>query len=132
MKKLQYLLLCTLLLLMTACEKDTEPSNFAPGLSTGAVSEVYRMGATLSGSVRKSEGTVVKDFGILYSELQSMVEYTEVKATTADPVSFSVSVQGLEPGKDYYYCSYASSGYSIAKGEIKSFRTVTKISIIFK
>lgn len=123
MKKLQYLLLCTLLLLMTACEKDTEPSNFAPGLSTGAVSEVYRMGATLSGSVRKSEGTVVKDFGILYSELQSMVEYTEVKATTADPVSFSVSVQGLEPGKDYYYCSYASSGYSIAKGEIKSFRT---------
>ena len=99
MKKLQYLLLCTLLLLMTACEKDTEPSNFAPGLSTGAVSEVYRMGATLSGSVRKSEGTVVKDFGILYSELQSMVEYTEVKATTADPVSFSVSVQGLEPGK---------------------------------
>ena len=32
MKKLQYLLLCTLLLLMTACEKDTEPSNFAPGL----------------------------------------------------------------------------------------------------
>ena len=123
MKKLQYLLLCTLLLLMTACEKDTEPSNFAPGLSTGAVSEVYRMGATLSGGVRKSEGTVVKDFGILYSELQSMVEYTEVKATTADPVSFSVSVQGLEPGKDYYYCSYASSGYSIAKGEIKFFRT---------
>ncbi|MBS6238421.1 MAG: hypothetical protein KH897_08630 [Bacteroides sp.] len=131
MKKLQYLLLCTLLLLMTACEKDTEPSNFAPGLSTGAVSDIYRVGATLSGGVQKSEGTLIKDCGILYSELQSMAEYTEVKVDIGEASSFSVPLQGLSPGKTYYYCAYASSGYSIAKGEVKSFATTESNAPVF-
>lgn len=94
MKKLQYLLLCTLLLLMTACEKDTEPSNFAPGLSTGAVSDIYRVGATLSGGVQKSEGTLIKDCGILYSELQSMAEYTEVKVDIGEASSLVFLCKG--------------------------------------
>lgn len=131
MKKLQYILLCTLLLLVAACEKDTEPSNFAPGLSTGAVSDVYRVGATLSGSVQKSEGTLVKDCGILYSELQSLAEYTEVKVDVGEASSFSVSLQGLSPGKTYYYCTYASSGYSIAKGEVKNFTTTESNTPVF-
>lgn len=131
MKKLQYLLLCTLLLLMTACEKDTEPSNFAPGLSTGAVSDIYRVGATLSGGVQKSEGTLIKDCGILYSELASMAEYTEVKVDIGEAASFSVPLQGLSPGKTYYYCAYASSGYSIAKGEVKSFATTESNAPVF-
>lgn len=131
MKKLQYTLLCSLLLLMAACEKDTEPSNFAPGLSTGAVSDIYRVGATLSGGVQKSEGTLIKDCGILYSELQSMAEYTEVKVDIGEAASFSVPLQGLSPGKTYYYCAYASSGYSIAKGEVKSFVTTESNAPVF-
>lgn len=123
MKKITHLIICSLLLVMAACEKDTEPANFAPKLATGEATNIYRTGATLSGSMEKAEGVVVKEYGVLYSTLQSMAEYTEVKVGTDNEGKFSVQLQALEPGKTYYYCSYANSGYSIAKGETKSFTT---------
>ena len=79
MKKITHLIICSLLLVMAACEKDTEPANFAPKLATGEATNIYRTGATLSGSMEKAEGVVVKEYGVLYSTLQSMAEYTEVK-----------------------------------------------------
>ena len=109
MKRIEYILLCSLLVLWTACEKDTLPMNFSPALKTGEATEIYRMGATLSGSIQKSEGVVVKDCGILLSELQSMAEYTELKVTASDVTLLSVQVKDLQPGKTYYYCTYASS-----------------------
>ena len=130
MKKLQYILLCTLLLFVAACEKDTLPMNFSPALTTGAASDIYRVGATLSGSIQKSDGVVVKDCGILISELQSMAEYTEIKTASTEN-TFNVSVQNLEPGKKYYYCAYAGSGYSIARGEIKEFTTTDSNAPVF-
>lgn len=130
MKRLQYLLLCSLLLLAAACEKDTLPMNFSPALTTGDVSDIFRVGATLSGSIQKSDGVVVKDCGILISELQSMAEYTEIKTTSTDN-SFNVLAQNLQPGKKYYYCAYASSGYSIARGDIKEFTTTDSNAPVF-
>lgn len=131
MKKITHLIICSLLLVMAACEKDTEPANFAPKLATGEATNIYRTGATLSGSMEKAEGVVVKEYGILYSTLQSMAEYTEVKVGTDNEGKFSVQLQALEPGKTYYYCSYANSGYSIAKGETKSFTTVESKTPVF-
>lgn len=64
MNRLKQIIGCILLLLLAGCEKDTEPTNFAPKLSTGEVSEIYRVGATLSGSVQKSEGILIKECGI--------------------------------------------------------------------
>ena len=93
MKRIEYILLCSLLVLWTACEKDTLPMNFSPALKTGEATEIYRMGATLSGSIQKSEGVVVKDCGILLSELQSMAEYTELKVTASDVTLLSVQVK---------------------------------------
>ena len=87
-----------LLLSLTGCEKDTEPSNFAPALTTGGASDIYRVGATLSGSINRSEATVVQEYGILLSELKSMAEYNELKATDGNN-SFSLQVQNLQPGK---------------------------------
>ena len=131
MKKITHLIICSLLLVMAACEKDTEPANFAPKLATGEATNIYRTGATLSGSMEKAEGVVVKEYGVLYSTLQSMAEYTEVKVGTDNEGKFSVQLQALEPGKTYYYCSYANSGYSIAKGETKSFTTVESKTPVF-
>lgn len=131
MKRIEYILLCSLLVLWTACEKDTLPMNFSPALKTGEATEIYRMGATLSGSIQKSEGVVVKDCGILLSELQSMAEYTELKVTASDVTLLSVQVKDLQPGKTYYYCTYASSGYSMARGEIKTFTTTESNAPVF-
>ena len=52
MKKIQYLLLCSLMLLLASCEEDTVATNFAPSVSTGNASDIYRKGAVLSGSIR--------------------------------------------------------------------------------
>ena len=119
-----------LLLSLTGCEKDTEPSNFAPALTTGGASDIYRVGATLSGSINRSEATVVQEYGILLSELKSMAEYNELKATDGNN-SFSLQVQNLQPGKTYYYCAYAYSGYSHARGEVKEFTTTESNAPVF-
>jgi hypothetical protein len=116
---------------MAACEKDTEPANFAPKLATGEATNIYRTGATLSGSMEKAEGVVVKEYGILYSTLQSMAEYTEMKVDEKSGNNFAVQLQGLESDKTYYYCAYAHSGYSIAKGEIRSFTTGASNTPVF-
>ena len=82
MKRIGYLLiLCSLFFVMSGCEKDTEPVNFAPKLTTGKVDGIFRTGATLFGEMVKPEGVVVKEYGILYSTLQSMAEY---ETKTAD------------------------------------------------
>lgn len=131
MKRIGYILLYSLWVLLAACEKDTLPMNFSPTLTTGEATDIYRMGATLSGSIQRSGNVIVKDCGILLSELQSMAEYTELKAGDSESASLSVQVKDLQPGKTYYYCAYAGSGYSIARGEIKKFTTTESNAPVF-
>ena len=116
---------------MSGCEKDTEPVNFAPKLTTGKVDGIFRTGATLFGEMVKPEGVVVKEYGILYSTLQSMAEYETKTADNDNNGKFSAQLVDLEAGKTYYYCAYASSGYSIARGEVKSFVTVASEVPVF-
>ncbi len=130
MKKLSYILLCGLMLILSACEKDTESANFAPVVTTGSASNIYRMGATLSGSITLTETNTAKEYGILFSELESMAEYDEYPVKDGS-TSYSVLIQNLEPGETYYYCAYASSGYSIAKSQIKSFTTTQSNAPVF-
>ena len=130
MKRIQTILLSMILLGFTACDKDSEPTNFAPALSTGNATDIYRMGATLSGGISKDETTVVKEYGILLSELKSMAEYNELKVADGSN-SFSISVENLQPGKTYYYCTYAFSGYSYARGEVKEFATTESNAPVF-
>ena len=131
MVRIKYMLICSLMVLLAACEKDTEPTNFAPGLTTGNVTDIYRKGATLSGSIHFSSASTVQSYGILFSELQSMAECTEhpVKDGSHD---FSINMQNLTPNTTYYYCAYASSGFSLAKGDVKSFTTTESNAPVFE
>lgn len=131
MKKITHLIIYALLVVLAGCEKDTEPKNFAPRLTTGEATGIYRKGATLSGNIEKAEGIVVKEYGFLYSTLQGMAEYTKVKIGNNGGSDFTAGLQNLEAGKTYYYCSYAYGGYSTAKGEIKSFTTVNSSEPVF-
>lgn len=115
MRKITHLIICSLLLVMAGCEKDTEPANFAPKLTTGEVSGIFRTGATLSGEINQPDGVVVKEYGILYSTLQSMAEYEKIVAETVNDGKFSAQLTELEAGKTYYYCAYASSGIALQK-----------------
>lgn len=130
MKKIKYLLLCSLALLLAACDEDTEATNFAPQVTTGDATGIYRKGVVLSGSIQATGTTNAKSYGILFSELESMAEYTEHPVADAKS-SFSIQLSNLTPGTTYYYCAYAYSSYSIAKGQVKSFTTTESNAPIF-
>lgn len=130
MKRLSYILLSGLMLILSACEKDTESTNFAPVVTTGTASNIYRMGATLSGSITLTETNTAQSYGILLSSFESMAEATEYPVKDGSS-NYNVLVQGLESGETYYYCAYASSGYSTAKSQIKSFTTTQSNAPVF-
>lgn len=73
-KQIQYLLLGALVMLSAAC-KEEEPLVVAPTAITGDASDIYRLGATLSGSIQNPHNASVKEVGIHFSELESMAEY---------------------------------------------------------
>ncbi|MCM1421190.1 MAG: fibronectin type III domain-containing protein, partial [Bacteroides sp.] len=129
MKRL--ILLCSILVAMVACEKDTEPSNFAPELSTYDAVNIYRKGAAINGSIRNAAGSKVVECGIMYSTFPGMSDYQTQTVESSTEGDFVVTLNGLTSGQKYYYCAYASSGYSIAKGEIKEFYTPENTGPIF-
>lgn len=122
MKRIQYLLLGALVMLSAAC-KEEEPLVIAPTAITGEASDIYRLGATLSGNIQNPNNASVKEVGIQFSELESMAEYKAYRSEHSVGNTYSVSIGSLTPGKSYYYRAYASSGASMVKGEIKSFTT---------
>ena len=122
---------CLLLVVTTACEKDTLASIFAPEVTTGTATDIYRKGATLSGSIQLSEGMVAERYGILFSTLSGMEECEELEITDGS-TDFSIPVQNLVPGKTYYFCSFVHSGYSIHRGEVRDFTTTRSNAPIFE
>lgn len=130
MKNVFYILLYSLMLLVTACEKDTMPEIFAPNVTTGTATDIYRKGATLSGSIDNVETVMLDRYGILFSELKSMVEYDEFLVATGEK-EFDFLVQDLKPNTTYYFCAFAHSGYSMVKGEIRSFTTSESNAPVF-
>ena len=128
MNKLKYIIGGMLLLLAAGCEKDTEPTNFAPKLSTGEASVITRTSAVISGTIQK-QSSVVKEFGFIYSKSSSLSdnEATHIRIPDETQASFSATLQDLEDGTTYYYCTYAYSGYTTVKGEVKQFSTVSSV-----
>ena len=122
---------CLLLVVTTACEKDTMPDVFAPKVETGIADNIYRKGATLSGSIQLSEGVKAENYGILFSNYQSMAEAKKIPVTSGE-TNFSVQVQDLEPNKTYYFSSYAYGGYSMVRGEVRSFTTSQSNAPVFQ
>lgn len=130
MKLMKYLYACSLLVLC-ACGNDDEPTTYPPTVTTGNVSDIYREGAVLYGSIENSSNADIKEFGVLCSDHQSMDEPQTLKAESDDLSDFNVTIRNLSPGKTYYYCAYASSGYSMMKGEVKTFNTTQSNPPIF-
>ena len=131
MKNISTILLCGVILLLSACEKDKDPFNFAPKVVTGKVTDIYRKGATLFGNIQIPDGTVIQKYGILLSKQQSLAESTEYLVTD-NSAEFSFQVENLDYGTTYYYCTFASAGHSIVKSEIGSFTTLKDGYPLFK
>lgn len=125
------LLLGGLMLATAACEEE-EPVNYAPTVTTGQATDVYRKGAFLSGSIQNPNGATIKEYGIMVSEYESMAEPTEYRMMDSQSLqTFTLEAAGLTPKKEYFYCAYASSGASTVKGQVKSFTTPESNAPVF-
>ena len=132
-KRIIFPILCTLSCLLTlmACLEEKDPLNYAPTVNTGQATDITYTGATLSGTIQRNANTIVAECGILISQSRDMTSYTELKANAVSSASFAVNATGLTPGTTYYYCAYASSGYSEVRGEVNHFITPEGTSPLF-
>lgn len=123
MKKVVYIF-CSLWLLMSACEKDTKPYSFAPELTTGEAEEKRGTDAVLTGTVKADPESTINDdeIGFMWAATEDKITLNnaERKVAILSNGIYSAEIMGLTPGK-YYFCIYASSGYTTVKGGIKPF-----------
>ena len=122
MKNIWIVLLCSILLLMVACEKFTEPTSFAPTFRLGEVTDISRLTAVLSGNIALNGGDVT-EYGFTYGEFENLANSKDVKFEGIPKESVTASLTGLKPNTIYYYRLFASSGASTVTSEVKSFKT---------
>lgn len=119
------LLLALILLLPAGCDKDEEPMIYAPTLVTSSATGLTRYDAVLTGSAIENPNSAGKyKIGFLYSESSSMSNAEEVDAQAGEKNQYTTGLKGLSVGKTYYYCIFASTGYSKVKGNVISFSTL--------
>ena len=125
-------LLLLLPLLSVACSDDLSGLRRAPGVEALGATAVTRTEATLNGSLLNAEGCTIRACGFLYSTSPSMADCQTLSLPS--PVSdgdFSLKLENLEAGRKYYYCTYASSGYSTARSTVCEFTTALKGTPVF-
>lgn len=128
-KQLSTTLAGALLLLLCgtqACNDQDAPGNQAPVLATGTATVGGRTTATLTGTITFSGETEITECGFLYSTVSTLPE-AESSTFPVDPASLpgtcTAALTGLSPNTHYYYCLYASSGYTEVRSGIREFDT---------
>lgn len=121
--------------MLVACSGDPIPFNIPPELTVSEAKDIYRKGATISGTFTKANDEVfIETFGLYYGLNNHLYSADSVLATSADlnatTGSYTITLENLSPATTYYYATFASSGYSIAKSEVKSFTTSSEASAI--
>ena len=129
---IQYILsgICCLLT-VAACLEEKDPLNYSPAVTTGGVTNIGYTNATLAGAIRQNTNSVIADGGILISERSDLEAYTKLEVAASTFSSFSIEAVDLTPGTTYYYCTYANSGYSMVRGEIRNFTTQEGVAPVF-
>lgn len=125
-KTLLHTICFALLLCLPGCSEQEAPGYLAPVVTTGEAEVDGRSIATINGTISIPAGTKVADCGFIYSTVSTLPkEESTVITLTPDPsgTSYTTRLTGLTPGTTYYYCLYASSGYTEVRGDIKSFIT---------
>lgn len=129
-KQLSTIVVGALLLLsaIPACTDQDAPQSQVPVLTTGTATVGGRTIATLTGSITFSGETEITECGFIYSTVSTLPE-AESSIQRINPASLpgtcTVTLTGLSPATHYYYCLYASSGYTELRSDIREFDTAT-------
>lgn len=129
-KRFFYFLSLLFAALLMSCEKDTEPTNFPPDVTTGRVENIYRKGATVWGTIQNPHGSIIVRCGVEYSE-DSLFRVSEHKDAVLSEDEMSVELNSLNPGVKYFYRFFAFGGYNYAYGETRKFTTLKNSVPVF-
>ena len=124
LSSLAYLLL--LLSALPSCSDQEAPNLPAPTLTIGSAVVQGRTIATISGIISIPNGTEMAECGFIYSTVSTLPE-AESTIVPLDPHNSNgtntIQLTKLLPNTHYYYCLYASSGYTTLRSEIGDFVT---------
>lgn len=144
MKQKLTMILMFFSLFLVSCEEDGFDVALAPIVTMGEVKDIYRTAARLTANVERSEGRSIVESGFIISTSNDFANMTfdEIKQSssckverTPSPVTAGqiyLSVTGLQAKTHYYCCAYVTSGYSVARSEVKEFTTVESSQPVFE
>lgn len=115
-----------LVLLWAGCSELEAPVLEPPTLSANAAADLTRFSVTLSGGIKLSGSSTVKEYGLAYSTVSSMAEENTERVRISYDSSqstYEVKLTGLTPGTSYFYRFYATNGYTEVYSEKLSFTT---------
>ena len=101
-------------------------------VTTGAASDITSISATVSGSVSNlAAGITNVEIGVVYSEnnnTPSIGNGTTVKSGNNSNGEFTISLNGLNDGVTYNYCTYVKIADKVYYGDVLSFTTKDEIT----
>lgn len=108
----------------SSCEEYNDPVPFSTNnkISTSPATDVTRNSAIIHGQLNFSSNSI-KGVGFRFSTSQTLSEYQEVNAVN-NGGQITADLKGLNGNTTYYYCVYATGGYSTITSGISSFTTL--------
>lgn len=127
MKKIFYLVICIMALLLTACEPNAPATSSK--VETGAASDITMESVVLHGVVNVDISQYDDvEFGMMVSEDKADLNARDgemYKAKVLIGKNFELTLEGLSPETKYYYCAWVflnNTQYEF--GAIKEFETI--------
>ena len=96
-----------------------------PGVTTSSVEDVSHTSAAINGQITSDGGSMVTEFGIVYSISHNpTISNTKIKGTTCDSTGlFTCKLSNLQNNSTYYARAYATNERGTAYGNEVSFTT---------
>ncbi|HBG23885.1 MAG: hypothetical protein A2X17_07105 [Bacteroidetes bacterium GWF2_41_61] len=132
-EKIGYLLIISLLLLLTFCKKEKIIE--LPSVTTSSVSNITTSSASSGGNVTTDGGAAVTAKGICWNTTQNpTVSLTKANTGTTNDGNgigtFTSSISDLSPGTTYYVRAYAINSKGTAYGVQQTFTTTAILSTV--
>lgn len=94
-----------------------------PTVTTGAVTALQPISATLGGNITDAGGGTVSTAGVCWATTENPTTSSSKTSTSTTSGAFTVSATGLLPGTLYHYRAYVTTENSTQYGSDTTFRT---------